>query len=68
MPHFQTYQGANVGAAPLMDATMAAGNFAQQNYQNQVAGSGGLFDLLGAGLGAAGANPKGFAGLFGLGR
>lgn len=59
MPQFQAYQGANIAAAPLMDATMAQGNFAQQNYQNQIAAGNplmdGLFGLAGAGLGAAGA-------------
>ena len=36
MPQFQAYQGADVAAAPIFGATQAAGNFAQQNYGNQV--------------------------------
>jgi hypothetical protein len=35
---YQGYQGTNVQPAPLFDSTLAAGNFAQQNYQNQMAG------------------------------
>lgn len=48
LPQFQQFSPTSVGAAPIMDAAIAGGNFAQQNYQNQVAGSGGLFDLAGA--------------------
>lgn len=66
MPQFQAYQGAQVGAAPLFDATLAQGNFAQQNYQNQLNSSGGIFDLAGAGLGAASA-AGGFGNLFSFG-
>lgn len=63
MPQFQAYQGSQASPAPLFDATLAAGNFAQQNYQNQLAKSGGLFDLGGALLGAGGA-ANGFGNLF----
>ncbi len=63
LPNFQQFAGSNVQAAPIMDATMAAGNFAQQNYQNQVAGSGGLFDLAGAVAGG----PMGAALMGGIG-
>ena len=65
LPQFQQFTGQNIAAAPIFDAALAQGNFAQQNYQNQVAGSGGLFDLAGAGLGAAGA-AGGFGTLFSL--
>ncbi len=51
MPQFQGYQGATVAPAPIFGASQAAGNFAQQNYANQVAGynaqMGGLYDLAG---------------------
>ena len=51
MPQFQGYSGAQVAAAPIFGASQAAGNFAQQNYANQVAqynaGMGGLYDLAG---------------------
>lgn len=66
MPQFQNYTGAQVQAAPLFDATLAQGNFAQQNYQNELGASGGIFDLVGAGLGAAGA-ADGFGNLFSFG-
>ncbi len=51
MPQFQGYSGAQVAAAPIFGASQAAGNFAQQNYANQVAQYnaqvGGLYDLAG---------------------
>jgi hypothetical protein len=57
MPQFQGYSGAQVAPAPIFGAQQAAGNFAQQNYANQVspynAQVGGLYDLAGA-LGGAG--------------
>jgi hypothetical protein len=57
MPQFQGYSGAQVAAAPIFGAQQAAGNFAQQNYANQVAAYnaqvGGLYDLAGAVGGAA---------------
>lgn len=67
MPQFQAYQGSQVSPAPLFDATLAGGNFALQNYQNRLNASpmGGLFDLGGAALGAAGA-AGGFGPLFGF--
>lgn len=37
LPQFQGYQGADVAAAPIFGAQQAAGQFAQQNYANQVA-------------------------------
>jgi hypothetical protein len=56
MPQFQGYSGAQVAAAPIFGAQQAAGNFAQQNYANQVAQYnaqvGGLYDLAGT-LGGA---------------
>jgi hypothetical protein len=54
MPQFQAYQGAEVGAAPIFGATQAAGNFAQQNYQNQMAGYNAQMGLLGGVAGLAG--------------
>jgi hypothetical protein len=57
MPQFQGYSGAQVAPAPIFGAQQAAGNFAQQNYANQVsaynAQVGGLYDLAGAIGGAA---------------
>ena len=54
MPQFQGYQGTQVAAAPMFAATQAAGNFAQQNYGNQVAAYNARMGLLGdlAGAGA----------------
>jgi len=66
MPQFQGYTGANVAASPVFGAAQAQGDFAQKNYQNQMAGynnqMSGLFGLGGAlaqGIGSAGG-----AGLF----
>ena len=56
MPQFQSYQGAEVGAAPIFGATQAAGNFAQQNYANQTAAYNakmGMYGQLGGAVGAA---------------
>lgn len=68
MPQFQGYTGANVGAAPVFGAAQAQGDFAQRNYQNQLAGynnqMGGLFGLGGAlagGIGSAGGIGKFFS-------
>jgi hypothetical protein len=55
MPQFQSYQGAEVGAAPIFGATQAAGNFAQQNYANQTAAYNakmGLYGQLGGAVGS----------------
>jgi hypothetical protein len=67
MPQFQAYQGAEVGAAPIFGATQAAGNFAQQNYQNQIARQnaqmglyGSVLGGLGSGIGQAGSVSKFF--------
>ena len=67
MPQFQAYQGADVAAAPIFGATQAAGNFAQQNYSNQVAANnaklgmyGSLLGGLGGGIGQAGSVSKFF--------
>jgi len=54
MPQFQAYQGADVAAAPIFGATQAAGNFAQQNYANQVAAQNAQMGLYGALAGMAG--------------
>ena len=54
LPQFQAYQGAEVGAAPIFAGTQAAGNFAQQNYSNQIARQNaqmGLYGQLGGALG-----------------
>ena len=73
MPQFQAYQGADVAAAPIFGATQAAGNFAQQNYANQMAGYNAQMGLLGSVAGMAGTalgGPLGGAigkGLFGGG-
>lgn len=67
MPQFQAYQGAEVAAAPIFGATQAAGNFAQQNYSNQVSANnaklgmyGSLLGGLGGGIGQAGSVSKFF--------
>lgn len=67
MPQFQAYQGADVAAAPIFGATQAAGNFAQQNYQNAVAAQnaklgmyGSILGGLGGGIGQAGGIGKFF--------
>ena len=54
MPQFQAYQGADVAAAPIFGATQAAGNFAQQNYSNQVSANNAKMGMYGSLLGAAG--------------
>jgi hypothetical protein len=54
MPQFQAYQGADVAAAPIFGATQAAGNFAQQNYQNQMAGYNAKMGMYGNIAGALG--------------
>ena len=54
MPQFQGYQGTQVAAAPLFAAQQAAGNFAQQNYGNQVSAYNAQMGLLGGLAGAGG--------------
>ena len=54
MPQFQGYQGTQVAAAPLFAAQQAAGNFAQQNYGNQVSAYNAQMGLLGSIAGAGG--------------
>lgn len=54
MPQFQAYQGADVAAAPIFGATQAAGQFAQQNYANRMAGYNAQMGLLGSVAGMAG--------------
>jgi hypothetical protein len=58
-PQYQAYQGQNVAAAPIAQATAQQGAFDQNLYNQQVAQSNantsGLFQLGGAGLGAYGA-------------
>ena len=54
LPQFQAYQGADVAAAPIFAGTQAAGQFAQQNYANQIARQNaqmGLYGQLGGALG-----------------
>jgi hypothetical protein len=57
-PQFGAYQGANVQAAPIANATAQQGQYAQNVYNQQVgsanANTAGLFQLGGAGLGAYG--------------
>lgn len=67
LPQFQAYQGAEVGAAPVFAGTQAAGNFAQQNYSNQIARQnaqmglyGSVLGGLGGGIGQAGSVSKFF--------
>lgn len=54
MPQFQGYTRADVAAAPIFGATQAAGNFAQQNFANQMAGYNAKMGLYGNLAGAAG--------------
>lgn len=54
MPQFQGYTGAQVAAAPVFAAQQAAGQFAQQNYANQMAGYNAQMGLLSGLAGAAG--------------
>jgi hypothetical protein len=54
LPQFQAYQGADVAAAPIFAGTQAAGQFAQQNYQNQLAARNAQLGLLGGVAGMAG--------------
>ena len=54
MPQFQAYQGAEVAAAPIFGATQAAGNFAMQNYSNQVAANNAKLGMYGSLLGGLG--------------
>jgi len=58
LPQFQSYQGADVAAAPIFGAATAAGDFAQKNYQNQVAAYNAKMGLYGD-IGGAFANPLG---------
>jgi hypothetical protein len=67
LPQFQSYQGAEVGAAPVFNAQQAAGNFAQQNYGNQVSAYNakmGMYGQLGGAIGAAAGGPAGLSGFF----
>ena len=54
LPQFQSYQGAEVAAAPIFAGTQAAGNFAQQNYANQIARQNAQMGLYGSLAGMAG--------------
>ena len=54
IPQFQGYQGVSVAPAPIFQAGQAQGDFAQRNYQNQVAGYNSQMGLLGSLAGAAG--------------
>jgi hypothetical protein len=67
IPQFQGYSGVTVAPAPIFQAGQAQGDFAQRNYQNQVAGYNANMGLLGSLAGAAGtavSGPLGVAGLF----
>lgn len=65
-PQFQQYAGQNIAPAPIANATTLAGNFAQNQYGQNVAANNattqGLFSIAGAGLGAG---MGGSGGLFG---
>jgi hypothetical protein len=54
-PQFQAYQGQQIQAAPIFQATQAEANYQQQIYAQQVAQYnamiGGISNLAGAGLG-----------------
>ena len=54
LPQFQSYQGAEVGAAPVFNAQQAAGNFAQGSYGNQVSAYNAKMGMYGQIAGAAG--------------
>lgn len=54
LPQFQAYQGADVAAAPVFAGTQAAGQFAQQNYANQIARQNAQMGLYGSLAGMAG--------------
>ena len=67
LPQFPGYSGAEVAPAPVFNATQAAGNFAQQNYANQVGTYNAKMGLLGGlatGIGFAAAGPAGLSGFF----
>jgi len=67
LPQFQSYQGAEVAAAPIFAGTQAAGNFAQQNYANQTAAYNakmGLYSGLAGAVGTAAGGPAGLSGFF----
>ena len=66
-PQFQSYTGGGtIGAAPIANATTAAGNFAQGQYGNDVAANNattsGLFSIAGSAAGGAARNPSGLFG------
>jgi hypothetical protein len=54
---FQNYSGQNVAPAPIFGATVAQGNAAQAQYQNELSSSNGLISGLGM-LGAGMSGPK----------
>jgi hypothetical protein len=54
IPQFQGYQGVNVAPAPIFQAGQAQGNFAQQNYANQVGAYNAQMGLYGSLFGALG--------------
>jgi hypothetical protein len=67
LPQFPGYSGAEVAPAPVFNATQAAGNFAQQNYANQVGAYNAKMGLLGGlatGIGMAASGPAGLSGFF----
>lgn len=54
LPMFQGYQGTQIAPPPIFDAMLAQNQAAQQAYNNRVNSGGGMFDLAGSVLGAAG--------------
>jgi hypothetical protein len=54
VPQFQGYSGVTIAPPPIFQAGQAAGNFAQQNYANQVGAYNANMGLLGSLAGAAG--------------
>jgi len=54
VPQFQGYSGVTVAPSPIFQAGQAAGDFAQRNYQNQVAAYNAKMGMYGDIAGAAG--------------
>jgi hypothetical protein len=66
VPQFQGYSGVNVAPPPIFQAGQAAGNFAQQNYANQVGAYNAGMGMLGSLAGAAGTAIGGAGSIAGL--
>jgi len=66
VPQFQGYSGVTVAPPPIFQAGQAAGNFAQQNYANQVGAYNAGMGMLGSLAGAAGTAIGGAGSIAGL--